>query len=1165
MNDVALSLRRVRFAVAGIVLLPATFLSILPAEAEVRWKNGAISAPARMEPAELGRAMAELARRPAERRVVIHFDGPLQPDNRAALEASGVRLLSYLGGYAYFATLTPRLDAAGAAAVPGTKAIEPIEPLNKLHPDLAAGIARPWSIVSDPDESLAVPRVAVYVLFHRDVDLASFSETTIESYGGTVASEIKAVNGVVAHLSLDRVADLAADDRVMYVEPPLPLLEELNDDARARVGQAEVLSIPYNLDGGGVTVMVYDGGTVASHTDLADRLTIGTSDTSGVSDHATHVACTIGGDGSDGGGQYAGMAPAVDFVSYGFQQEGGLSQGFLYTDPGDIEADYGEAIALHDADLSNNSIGTNTASNGFPCEWEGNYGVTGALIDEIARGFFGDPFRIVWANGNERSGSANCGSTYHTTAPPACAKNHVTVGALNSNDDSVTSFTSWGPCDDGRMKPDVSAPGCQSNDDNGLTSCSSSGGYNVKCGTSMASPSTAGVSALLLEQFRESFPGRPDFRNSTLRALLAHTATDLGNPGPDYQTGYGSIRVKPAADTIIAEHFFEDELTQGQIFAFTLNVGLIGGSGLEVTLAWDDPAGTPDVNPVLVNDLDLRVLGPDETVYFPWTLDPDNPGQPAVQTVKDGVNNIEQVQIPDAGPGNYLVLVEGFNIAEGPLQSFSVVTNRDPQFCTSEPTFGGLQSATPGSSCGEIDLSWLAAQSNCPFGQVSYNVYRSETPGFTPDASNLVWQGLSGTSFTDFLLEPGVTYHYIVRADDGSSGEDTNLAEVSATSPVTPDTVAPIFDGLQSVTAGLECGEVLLDWQAALESCNLPTIYEVHRSTDPGFTPGPGTLVATTFGTSFVDTSVDPGTEHTYLVRAKDGAGNEETNDVRLDVTPIVFDVSLFQTAFEPDDGGWTVIDPNDAEAGNWEWGDPSQTSYQSGDDASDPGVNCWITGLAGGQGNGDVDNGTTTLLSALYDLSGATNPGVGYYQWFTNDRGGSPGDPTDTFRVDVSNDDGQNWTPLDETGEGTPLAWVPVSLALPIAGTSEMRFRFTAADLGDGSLVEAGVDEFQLIDVGQGCEICTEPPVQTLCTLSVIQDGDDVRVDWSTNPVDTRAVVYHVTGCDAGDHLKLGSSDGDFFIHEDAMLSAQPFNYRVTFVDECGNEQAFCGTTDCP
>ena len=154
-----------------------------------------------------------------------------------------------------------------------------------------------------------------------------------------------------------------------------------------------------------------------------------------MSDHATHVAATVGGSGAASGGTFKGMAPNVTIESYGFEMPGGLVQGFLYFFPGDLEDDYDEAINTYGADISNNSIGTNTAPNGYPCEWEGNYGVTGALIDAIAAGSLGAPFRIVWANGNER-GSGRCGSFYNTTAPPACAKNHITVGAMNSNNDT---------------------------------------------------------------------------------------------------------------------------------------------------------------------------------------------------------------------------------------------------------------------------------------------------------------------------------------------------------------------------------------------------------------------------------------------------------------------------------------------------------------------------------------------------------------------------------------------------------------------------------------------------------------------------------------------------------------------------------------------------------
>ncbi len=1149
-----------RWLAGGIALAVVCGGAMVPAHAaEVRWRSGAVSAPTPMGTAELVRAFGELAARDDETCVVAYFAGPLAPPGREALQASGVRLLSYLGGHAYFARLTPALDPTAAAGAAGLTAIEAIDPSNKLHPDLAAGIAHPWSIVrSGSPGAISSTTVAVYVLFHRDVDLEQRAEAIVRAFDGTLVSRIRAINGVVAHLSLARLADLAAHDDVMFVEPPLPALEDLNAENSVRTGAGILNDPPYGLDGSGVTVMVYDGGRVASHVDLAGRLTVGQSDTSGTSDHATHVACTVGGAGA----QFSGMAPGVQIVSYGFEQPGGLQQGFLYTDPGDLEADYTEAISLYGADLSNNSIGTNTASNGYPCEWEGNYGATSALIDEVVRGALGSPFRIVWANGNERSTGA-CGTSYLTTAPPACAKNSLTVGALNSNDDSVTSFTSWGPCDDGRLKPDVSAPGCQSGGDNGVTSCSSSGGYTVKCGTSMASPTAAGVSALLLEQYRKSFLGRPDFRNSLLRAVLAQTAVDLGNPGPDYQSGYGSIRAVPAANLIAEERFVEDTITQGQVYVFTLEAP--GGVDLKVTLAWDDPAASPAANPVLVNDLDLRIVGPDATVYHPWTLNPGNPGAPAIRTVRDGSNNIEQVVVSNAPAGTFTVEIEAVNIAEGPEQPFGLAASLPPMFCQIAPTFAGLTGVQPGDSCGEIRLNWNPGSSNCgPFSQITYNVYRHSSALPLPLPFTLVHQGLSGTSFVDQALPPGATRHYLVRAHDSVSGEDENFVKLSATAPVTPDTAAPIFGGLASAVAAEGCGEIVLDWQPAIETCSGPVTYEVYRSTDPDFAPGPETLVATTFATGLVDAGVTPGAQQTYLVRTKDAQGNAEANEVRHDVTPPLFDIVRFTTGFEATNEAWSVVPPNNAATGNWEWGDPSPTNYQPDDDASNPGTNCWITGLSPSPSNGDVDDGTTTLLSAPYDLSGAVAPVVEYSRWFTNDKGGSPGDLTDVFSVAVSNDDGQNWTPLETVGAGTPLAWVPVAHALPLAPTSAVRFRFTAADLGAGSLVEAAIDEFRLVDSGQACLQCAEPPAQTLCQISVSREGDDVRIDWSTNPVAGRAVVYRITGCGTQDRVKLGTSDGNSFLHESAAASNEFFQYRVTFVDACGNELPFCGTTDC-
>ncbi len=671
----------------------AAFLLTAGARAgEIRWRSGTVQLPA-VTSTEAAADIATIAglRGAGLQHIVVQFDAPLSEAERRMLRAAGVQLLNYVGDNAYFAAVSAhRLDALTLGQVQSLRAAVPIQRAWKLHPALLADEIVPWAIVSEPtdgeanaptneeptDASETGPThdeliVAAYLLFHSDVDLLTEGATVLYGHGAVVRSFLQTVNGAVIELPYGRINALADEDAVQYIEPPLPRFDEMNNSNRTRTGADIAQAPPYGLDGTGVSVLVYDAGAVlTTHADFGGRAFLG--DTVALSDHSTHVAGTIGGDGTASAGAYAGMAPGVEIWSYGFETGGPLEAGFLYTDPGDIESDYDEAINVHGADIANNSIGTNTAPNGFPCEWTGDYGVTSTVIDSIVAGSLGAPFRIVWANGNERQ-TSRCGSTYATTAPPACAKNHITVGALNSNNDSVTSFTSWGPVDDGRIKPDISAPGCQSNDDGGVTSCSSSGGYAVKCGTSMASPTVTGLGALLLEDFRQQYPGEPDFRNSTLKALLAHTATDIVNPGPDYQTGYGSVRVVDAIEQLRAGNFLEATVDQGE----TMQLLVVAGPSdpqIKVTIAWDDPPGTPNVSPALVNDLDLEVFSPSLVQYYPWTLDPLNPAADAIRTQADHLNNIEQVVIDNPTAGAYLIDVVGFSVPQGP-QTFSIVAS----------------------------------------------------------------------------------------------------------------------------------------------------------------------------------------------------------------------------------------------------------------------------------------------------------------------------------------------------------------------------------------------------------------------------------------------------------------------------------------------------------
>ncbi|MBO6513644.1 MAG: S8 family serine peptidase [Phycisphaerales bacterium] len=792
----------------------------------IRWTNGMTDQVTQMPKAQLSQTISQLSARVNASRVLVSLDRPLTANERAELEAQGLTLLSSLGSTHHFASLSTDANAA-ALSESAIISVTPVQNYQKLHTDLLTGLIRPWT-VSDhgaiaktplaqraKNESLLVeeftqagidPTIAVTVMFHKDANYNTESQRLAKQLGARVASQIYSVNAVILHMPASQIDALASDDAVMWAEPPLPPMGELNAENRALTGVNTLQTAPYDLDGSGVTALIYDAGKMANHADIDGRMTVGVSDTDGISDHATHVGGTVGGDGTASGGNHRGMAPAVDLISYAFEQEGGLQEGFLYTDPGDIEADYTEAINLYGVDLSNNSIGTNTAPNGYPCEWQGNYGITSALIDSIVAGSLGNPFRIVWANGNERQ-SFRCGGDdfgnhgeFYSTAPPACAKNHIAVGSVDADTDLTSSFTSWGPTDDGRIKPDISGPGCQAGGDGAVTSISSFNftGYSGKCGTSMAAPTVTGISALILQQYRETFPDRDDLRNGTLKALLANTADDSGNPGPDYRYGYGSVRAVPAIDTVIAENIVESELAQGGTYQGVIIVDP-GETELRVTIAWDDAPATPNAATALVNDLDLRLIGSDGTIYMPWTLDPNNPNANATQSTVDRLNNIEQVSIMSPPPGAYTVEVTAFNIAQGPTQSFGVVSSSTLINCSSAGivSVGGNLFSCEGSTNVQVvdcDLNtsdlvvdtvdvMIASDSDAGF-MMTLTETAPESATFTASFS------YSDSGSADLLVGEGdtVTASYI-DADNGEGGTNL-LVESSATIDCTPPVIS---------------------------------------------------------------------------------------------------------------------------------------------------------------------------------------------------------------------------------------------------------------------------------------------------------------------------------------------------------------------------------------
>ncbi len=682
-------------------------LSDAPTVLELR--NARIDMPT-LGVADASSAIASASARTDGRHVVVRLHRELDPAGREAIARDGVRLLTCLGARTWIAAVSP--DAAAEALVDRVAWVGELPVNAKLHPWLAAGNVPEWTIdrrefdafvegrAANVDEVLAQaldvadPVVALYVIAHRDVALDDFA-AALRLAGGDVRSRMTTVNGVLVRIRMSAIDALLGMDETVWVEPALPPLSTNNASNRVNTQVDQLHESPYGLDGAGVTVMVYDGGYAdASHADFGGRLRV--RDSSGQSTHGTHVCGTVGGDGTNSGGTHKGMAPAVTIESYGFEQEGGLSEGFLYTDPGDIEQDYSDAINNWGAVVANNSIGTNTAPNGFPCEWTGDYGVTSGVIDSVVRGALGGDIRICWANGNERQ-TTRCGNEYNTTAPPACAKNHITVGATNSNDDSITSFTSWGPADDGRIKPDISAPGCQSNDDNGVTSTFPGGGYGTYCGTSMATPTVTGISALIVQDWRQQYPDEADLSNAALKALLANSGDDLGHPGPDCKYGFGTVRAKQAIDSLRSGGVLQSEVGDGGTGEHLVIVQP-GDDLLRITLAWDDEPASPLPVFALVNDLDLVVTDPSGNRVFPWTIDPANPGAPATRSGEDRVNNMEQVSVENPMPGAWRVQIVGHSVPVGP-QAYALVASPSPIACSSTGIAGfGGAAFQPGST-----------------------------------------------------------------------------------------------------------------------------------------------------------------------------------------------------------------------------------------------------------------------------------------------------------------------------------------------------------------------------------------------------------------------------------------------------------------------------------
>jgi hypothetical protein len=454
-----------------------------------------------------------------------------------------------------------------------------------------------------------------------------------------------------------------------------------------------------NLLGDGIRVTIWDGGKVSDHIEFAGRMQLNEGSTD--DNHATHVMGTIGAEGINPSAR--GMAPRALLSAWDFDND--LAEMISQARP---DAS-GTILSNHSYDqvsgwrfANNQWTWFGDASVSTQEDWKfGFYGPLARSWDELT---FNSPFyTIVKSAGNDRtdvgngSRPADCngGSGYDCIGVRAVAKNIITVGAVRKvlnyqepGNVQMSSFSSWGPTDDGRIKPDLVAAGV----DIFSTSGVGINQYTTLSGTSMSAPNVTG-SLALLQQLYGNLNNRQVMRASTLKALAIHTTKEAGPfPGPDYSYGWGLLDVGAAASVLLErdnQNVFVIEDTLRPNATYTLRLQPQAGKKITATLVWTDPPGNPppvSLDPTtraLVNDLNLLIQNDAGGTVLPWVLNPDDPTAQAGRGVNNR-DNVEKIEFDSPEPRDYTLNVSHAGNITGPHQVFSLVV-----------TYSSLQNPRP--------------------------------------------------------------------------------------------------------------------------------------------------------------------------------------------------------------------------------------------------------------------------------------------------------------------------------------------------------------------------------------------------------------------------------------------------------------------------------------
>ena len=587
--------------------------------------------------------------------LIIQFENILTENEKKQLHNEGIELLDYIPNNAYTATVTGSLNTTILNSIKA-RAIVELAPEQKMESSLADGVFPSWAVK-------VAGTVDVWISFPKTFSYNTVS-TEIKSRNiDIISTEYKDYNIVALRIATSRLKELAALPFIEYVQT-IPKEDEPLNDKSIAASKANILNSALpggrNLHGEGVVVGVGDFINPWQHIDLTERF-INRSVTTGLGTndwHGVHVTATIAGAGI-AQEKYTGYAPKAKVITQ-------LVSGILAYSP--------EYVQDHGMVITNNSYGSVNGCSSF-----GVYDLYSRVMDQQA--FQMPNLQHVFAAGN--SGSTIC-SPYlvaygNVLGGFQSSKNTICVGSGAEFPNS-----SKGPVRDGRIKPEIIARGAVVSANNNII------GYKNSVGTSQSAPGVSGGLALLYQRYRQ-LNGGSNPKNGLMKALLCNGATDIGNTGPDFRYGFGSMNLLRSVLMLENNNYFNTDVNNGA--TNTHSITIPPGSSLaqlKVMLYWNDSAAAVLAASTLVNDLDLQVSDPSTVIHLPQVLNsnPANVTDPAT-TGADHLNNIEQVVINNPTPGTYTFSVTGTTIPSGTQHEYFLVFDTVPVSTTLTYPAGG--------------------------------------------------------------------------------------------------------------------------------------------------------------------------------------------------------------------------------------------------------------------------------------------------------------------------------------------------------------------------------------------------------------------------------------------------------------------------------------------